>query len=109
MLLDIFAPIVVSGSTILSMGREASCFVADLVRGDDNSHMKLFEPLAGKVEGWRIVTASMGLTDQRLRCLYDCRLCTDDMIESRSYRILQDRCQTSDTKGTADSYMVFGS
>ncbi|OLP92818.1 hypothetical protein AK812_SmicGene25329 [Symbiodinium microadriaticum] len=90
---------------ILSMGREASCFVLDLVAGN-GSHPTIFEPLGGVVEGEGIVTMPAWQTDSVLQCLYDCHNCTGNVVNRDSYSNLQSYCEKLDKTPDTAPYLV---
>eukprot|EP00439_Symbiodinium_sp_Y106_P069509 s1977_g11.t5 len=90
---------------VLSMGREASCFVLDLVAGN-GSHPTIFEPLGGVVEGEGIITMSARQTDSVLQCLYDCHNCTGNVVNRDSYSNLQSYCEELDQTSDTVPYLV---
>ena len=90
---------------ILSMGREASCFVRDLASGN-GSHPTIHEPLGGVVEGESIVTMSAQQSDSALQCLYDCHKCSAGVVNSESYQNLQSYCEGVDDPSQQTPYLV---
>ena len=90
---------------ILSMGREASCFVRDLV-SVNGSHPTIHEPLGGLVEGHSIISMSAHRSDSALQCLYDCHNCTVGAVNSGSYSNLQDYCKEVDGTSSSRPYLV---
>ncbi|CAJ1366988.1 unnamed protein product [Effrenium voratum] len=89
---------------VLSMGREASCWVMDLLK--NTSHASIFEPLGGLVEGSQIPRYSQSSTDAALQCLYDCHNCTGSEVRKDSLEELQQFCQDADDSESSLPYLV---